>query len=195
MEALKILGSEHELIRRYLNVLALAVQRLESGQRPPMEFFEHAVDFSRRFVDRFHHIKEEHLMFARLAQVRHGEIDSLIDTLRFQHERGRNHVSGISSALPGYARGEDTHATMLVEDVAAYIALLRRHIQWEDHVFYPLVERHLPDADKTGLLREFERENQKSGPDFFTASRETVASMESLLATLAGTPASPAQAV
>lgn len=84
---------------------------------------------------------------------------------------------------------------MLVEDVAAHISLLRRHVQWEDHVFYPMVEQHLPEADKTGLLREFERENQKSGRDFFTASRETVARMETLLATLAGTPASTAQAV
>lgn len=186
MEALQMLVGEHELIRRYLNVLTLAVQRLESGQRPPTEFFEQAVEFSRHFVDKFHHIKEEHLMFARLAQVRAGQIDSLIETLRFQHERGRNHVSGISSVLPGYTRGEDSHATMLVEDVAAYVALLRRHIQWEDHVFYPMAQEHLPASDKEALLREFQRENAKAGQDFFATSRERIATMEKLLAKLAG---------
>jgi hemerythrin-like domain-containing protein len=74
MKALKILRDEHALIRQYLDNLALASEKLERGERPPKEFFEKAVDFSRQFVDKHHHFKEEHIIFTWLAQRKKGGV-------------------------------------------------------------------------------------------------------------------------
>ena len=50
-----------------------------------------------------YHFKEEHVMFAQLAQKRGGVFDGPIDALRHQHERGRNLISEISDSLDGHS--------------------------------------------------------------------------------------------
>lgn len=95
MRPLETLRNEHGLIRQFLDNLALAVAKLENEERPPKEFFEKAVLFARTFADTFHHIKEEHVMFVRLAQKNNGAIDGQIESLRHQHDRGRNYISAL----------------------------------------------------------------------------------------------------
>ena len=68
MAVTEMLVNEHGLIRRFLEELALADEKLENGVKPPRDFYEKAVQFARTFADRFHHIKEEYVMFVRLAQ-------------------------------------------------------------------------------------------------------------------------------
>ena len=105
MQAIRILVHEHRLIRQYLDILGFAIERIERGEHPPREFFENAVLFSRDFVDKYHHYKEEHQMFALLAQEVEGQLDGAIAALRYQHERGRVQVSAIATALDGYTPG------------------------------------------------------------------------------------------
>jgi len=102
MDPIEILMNEHGLIRSYLDNLNKAVVKLENGEKPPRAFFEKAVAFSREFADKFHHFKEEHLMFVRLAAKKRGAVDAQIDALRYQHERGRELVTQIEGSLAGY---------------------------------------------------------------------------------------------
>ena len=139
MRPLDVLRNEHGLIRQFLDNLDLAVEKMESDELPPREFFEDALRFARTFADEFHHIKEEHVMFVRLAQKHNGAIDGQIDALRHQHERARNYLSALSDALDGYAAKQPIQISQVLENVAAYVSLLRNHIHKEDHVFYPLV--------------------------------------------------------
>ncbi len=119
MEAIDILKKEHGLIRSFLDNLSMAVERLEDEQKPPAEFFEKAIRFARQFADSFHHFKEEEVIFRHLAQNQDGEIDAQIEALRYQHERGRNFISGISDALPGYTKGEEIKTSDVLENMAA----------------------------------------------------------------------------
>ena len=181
MKPLETLRNEHGLIRQYLDNLAMAVDKLQSGERPPREFFEKAVRFARTFADTYHHIKEEHVMFVRLAQKKSGEIDGQIEALRHQHERSRNHISAIHDALDGYAEGKPIQTDDLLENVAAYVALLRSHIHREDHVFFPMVKETLTEEEEQLLEAEFEKARQKAGEDFFEASHKEVVDMGSML--------------
>ena len=141
MQATKILVKEHDLIRQVLDCLSLALGKLESGQRPPKEFFEKGVEFASNFADRFHHFKEEYLMFGLLAQKKEGTFDGAIGALRYQHERGRQFVVKIENSLEAYANGDEIATTTLLENLTAYISLLRRHIHMEDHIFFKMVEK------------------------------------------------------
>ncbi len=181
MNALEILANEHGLIRRFLEALALADEKLENGQRPPKGFYEKAVQFARRFADRFHHFKEEQVMFVRLAQKSGGAVDAKVDMLRYQHERGRNFVNEIANSLDGYEQGDPFKTTALLENTAAYISLLRHHIHLEDHVFFPLVEETMSPEEKQSLLEEFEKEDKKSGVNTFEECHKLVVDMGSLL--------------
>lgn len=181
MDAMDILRSEHALIRQFLDNLGFAAEKLERGERPPKEFFEKAVDFSRHFVDKHHHFKEEHVMFTWLAQKKRGDFDGPIDALRFQHERGRSHVTEIADALSGYAEGREDKTTALLENVAAYIAVLRQHIHREDHVFYPMVREELSESEGKEMVDSFHEADQKSGQGYYDKYRDLVLSMGGML--------------
>jgi len=158
----EILMKEHDLIRRVLDNCSVAVEKMENGEKPPKEFFEKAVEFAHTFSDRHHHFKEEYLMFVRLAQKKNGAIDAEIDALRYQHDRSRNLIAEISQSISRYAEGQDPQATIILEDMAAYISLLRRHMQREDHVFYPMADKELSASEQQDLLGEFQKEDAKT---------------------------------
>jgi len=178
---IETLSNEHGLIRHYLNVLALAESKIQEGQHPPREFFDKAVEFARGFADRFHHFKEEHVMFVRLAQKRKGEIDGQLDTLRYQHERGRNLIGGIARAVEGYAAGDMMKTADLLENMAAYISLLRHHIHIEDHVFYPMALEELSAEEMAALGEEFRKERERQGGEIFEVCHKLIVDMSSML--------------
>lgn len=181
MDPLEVLNAEHALIRQYLDKLAYATEKLERGEQPPKEFFDKAVQFARTFVDKHHHFKEEHVMFTWLAQQKTGVFDGPVDALRYQHERSRQRISQISESLAGYAEGEEEKVTVLLENLASYISMLRQHIHREDHFFYPLVRKQLSESESRIMLEEFEKADRKAGKDFLEQSRNLVLSMGSSL--------------
>lgn len=181
MKPTEILVEEHNLIRQALESMALGVERLEVGERPPVEFFEKAIGFTRNFSDKFHHYKEEYLMFGRLAQKKDGAMDAQIDALRYQHDRGRDLISAISNALDGYARDEDASTTIVIENLAAYTSMLRRHIHKEDNLFYPLVDSSLSEEDQQYLKEEFLKEDKKTGGSLFDDSHKIVKEIGAML--------------
>lgn len=189
MTPTKILTEEHALIRQYLDNLEMSLEKMESGEKPPVQFFEKGLDFSQKFVNKFHHFKEEHLMFGLLAQKRKGVIDAQIDSLRYQHERGRDLLSEIRNSLDGYMRCgdtkcEDIYSTTIIENIASYIHLLRHHIHREDHIFYPAVDIELSDEEQWYLLNEFSKEDEKAGGDFLEKNRKLVTEMGALLTSI-----------
>ncbi len=185
MGPLEILSNEHGLIRQFLDNLALAVEKLEDEQRPPTEFFEKGVEFARTFADSFHHIKEEHVMFRRLAQNKGGEIDGQIESLRHQHERARNYTAAITEALPGYDSGQPFQVSQVLESAAAYVSLLRNHIHKEDHIFFPMVKEVLSEEEEEQLLVEFNKARDKAreetGAEAFESAHKLVVDMGSAL--------------
>ena len=105
MGPIEKLTEEHGLIRQYLDSLSMAVSKIESGEYPPREFFEKAVGFARDFTDKFHHFKEEYVLFLQLAQRKGGLLDGQIESLRHQHERGRNHLRKFLALSTAIAKG------------------------------------------------------------------------------------------
>ena len=181
MNCLEVLSNEHGLIRQYLENLNLAAEKLEEGLRPPVEFFAKAVEFSRTFTDKFHHFKEEHVLFVRLAEKKKGAIDAKLDALRYQHERGRSAVAGIDESLEGYAREDSISTTRLIEYISSYISLLRHHIHIEDHVFYPMAKEEISAEEETLIIREFEKAREKTGERAFEEAHKLVVDMGSML--------------
>jgi hemerythrin-like domain-containing protein len=181
MDPIETLSNEHGLIRQYLDNLALATTHLEEGRRPSRAFFEKGIDFARTFADRFHHFKEEHVLFVRLAQRKRGEIDAQVEALRQQHERGRELMSAVAAALDGYEANDEGRTAELVENLAAYVALLRHHIHLEDHVFYPMACKTLSADEISELEAEFARQRDKDGAGTFERSHKTVVDMGSII--------------
>lgn len=181
MKPTEILTEEHNVIRQALDSFHLAMENMEQGSNPPVEFFRKAVDFARTFVDKHHHFKEEYLMFGRLAERHQSDLDAQIETLRQQHDRSREFVSEMANALDGYSQGRDAQVTIMLENLASYTSLLRHHIHREDHVFYPMVERDLTQQELDDLSELFVKEDDKAGRDTLGDTRRLVGELGALL--------------
>jgi hemerythrin-like domain-containing protein len=181
MKPLETLRNEHGLIRQFLDQLELAGQQLDAGERPPTEFFEMAVRFAREFADEYHHIKEEHILFVQLAQKHGGAIDGETESLRHQHETGRDHVAAIAGALDGYEEGSPIKTDQIREAIREYVPMLRDHTHTEDHHYFPMAEKLLSEEEHAGLQTAFDRARQKAGEEPFEFYHMMVVQMGSML--------------
>jgi hemerythrin-like domain-containing protein len=123
-------------------------------------------------------------MFGLLAQKKNGALDDKCDSLRFQHERGRDHIVEIANSIEGYSKGEDIPTIILLENMAAYISLLRKHIHTEDFVLFPMIHEEVSEIENQALLEEFKREDEKFGDNFLEDNRQLIHQLGSMLQAL-----------
>ena len=182
MKTTDVLIREHGLILSSLENLSLARDKIEKGELPPREFFEKAVWFSSNFFDQFHHFKEEFLMFGLLAEKKNGAIDHDIGALRHQHERCRKYIRKIKYSIDGYSRGNEIPVTTLLENLASYISLLRRHIYREEHIFFKMADKVIDGDEGEELLTRFKSEEDKFGDqNFFDKCQGVVFNMKTVI--------------
>jgi hemerythrin-like domain-containing protein len=164
-----------------LDLLTTAAEKIVRSQNPPREFFEKAVVFTLEFTNRFHHYKEEIVMFGLLAQKKQGEIDAELERLRAQHRVLHDHMNEISNALDAYSKNVDSEVRRLHRSLSEYIDVLRRHIHAENRIFYPLVEKTLTEDEMKWLNEEFDKYAAQEGPDAMKAYGAVVDEMARLL--------------
>jgi hemerythrin-like domain-containing protein len=181
LNAIEILVEEHKLILSGLELLTTAAEKIVRSQNPPREFFEKAAIFTRDFTNKFHHYKEEIVMFGLLAQKHSGEIDGELERLRNQHEILRNYISEISDSLDGYSKNIDAEVRRLHRNLSEYIETLRRHIHAEDKIFYPLVQTRLTADEMQDMKERFENYAADAGSDGMQAGKALVQEMSSLV--------------
>jgi hemerythrin-like domain-containing protein len=181
LNAIEILVEEHKLILRGLDQLTTAAEKIVRNQNPPRELFEKAAVFSRDFTNKFHHYKEEIVMFGLLAQKHLGEIDGETERLRSQHEILRNFMSEIADSLDGYSRNSETEVRRLHRNLSEYIETLRRHIHAEDKIFYPLAEKTLSAEEMRDMTAKFEEYSASTEPNGMQAGRALIEEMSGLV--------------
>jgi hemerythrin-like domain-containing protein len=162
MQATEILMNEHRVIERVLGCLETAAQRLKAGKDVDASFFTDAADFIKGFADGCHHHKEEDVLFK--VMVTHGlsEESGPIAVMLEEHEEARRFTRAMRAGAERLATGDRT----AIEDVASnaldYVALLRRHIEKEDKVLFPLADQVVPQGEVARLTADFDRiENEE----------------------------------
>jgi hemerythrin-like domain-containing protein len=181
VNAIEILVEEHKLILRGLDLLTTAAEKIVRNQNPPKEFFEKVLSFTLNFTNKFHHYKEEIVMFGLLAQKHQGEIDAEITRLRDQHATLHDYMNEISQSLDAYSKNANSEVRRLHRNLSEYIETLRRHIHAEDKIFYPLVAKTLTSDEMLELTEEFGKYAAKAGPDVMKAHEALIAEMDELV--------------
>jgi hemerythrin-like domain-containing protein len=182
MDPIEILRNEHGLIRRFVDLLSVAVTRLEVDDPPPRAFFDNGIEFVRGFSDGFHHKKEELVMFVQLAQKKNGAIDGQIEALRYQHDQGRGFIAAIAGSLDGYSDGDPNDTSVVRENAAAFASLLKHHIHTEDHIFFPMSREAMTPEELEVLGKKFEKVQEVHGADTFERYHKLVVDLDLMLA-------------
>ncbi|PKN12944.1 MAG: cation-binding protein [Deltaproteobacteria bacterium HGW-Deltaproteobacteria-4] len=151
----KVLVDEHQLILRMIALVEEKTALLEAGKFRNWQFYLDAVDFIRNYADRFHHAKEEDVLFVELIQNGMPEKSSPIEAMHIEHDQGRAHVRAIEDAAQKALVGEIGQGAIIAEHAKGYATLLRGHIDKEDNILYPLAERVLPEGVRERMLAAY----------------------------------------
>ena len=180
MSIAETIVKEHHLIRDYIDKVQAAAEIHSWEENPPAEFFRLAIDFNEKFVEKYHHIGEN-IVFPILVEKQNGRIDSEYRSLENQHETARYHFAEFKRCLKGYEQGETYQTSIFWRSLASYISFLRAHLNKENHIFLPLIDRMLGPDDQKEIEKSIDDEINKLGRDYLENCRKTLDQMTSVL--------------
>ena len=169
----QVMVEEHKLILRMIALVEKNTELLEQGKFRNWQFYLDAVDFIRNYADRFHHAKEEDVLFVELIKNGMPEKQSPIEAMNMEHDQGRAFVRAMEEAAQKALDGEVGQTAIIAENAKCYAALLRGHIEKEDDILYPLAERVLPVAVRARMLDAYDSAEAKT-PDLEDRYRKLV---------------------
>lgn len=149
--AVDMLIREHRVILQVVEGLKNVAHAILDGEPADPTLLRDAISFMRDYADRFHHAKEENLLFPSL--VGHGVPlhGCPIDALLSEHRRGRELVSALATELENYTVGDPGAGPAIVSTIDAMFDLYTNHIWKEDEMVFPMVERLLPIEERARL--------------------------------------------
>jgi hemerythrin-like domain-containing protein len=109
------------------------------------------------------------------------EQNSPVAAMLMAHDQGRAFVRGMEQAAQRALAGESAPVAEIAENTRGYIALLRDHIDKEDHILYPLAERILPETLRPAMVAAYTAAEAKT-PGLEEKYRRLVESYEAKLA-------------
>lgn len=167
--AVQLLVNEHNLIKRLLALIPVIIEDIsESGLE--QQLILDCTDFIRNYADKFHHAKEEDIMFKYV-----DESAEIIQVMYTDHHTGRNHVRAIHKALA------ENNADTVISHLLQYRDLLTEHIKKEDEVLYPWIERQMTDTQVEEMLDNFVAEEVRLGTETTEKYESLIQKLESKL--------------
>jgi len=152
----KILVDEHKDILKVADAIEKECGELKKGRNIDEDFFKKAVYFIKNYADKFHHAKEEDILFREMLKdsVKECLHCNPIDQMLHEHDMGRNFIKGILEGMDKKDRKK------VVENAIGYVHLIREHIFKEDNVLYPMCDEALGKETQKSMLKKFEKEEK-----------------------------------
>ncbi|MEI7942030.1 MAG: hemerythrin domain-containing protein, partial [Candidatus Riflemargulisbacteria bacterium] len=129
---LKTLVDEHIWIKRLLALIPTLLQKTDITSTEGQALILNCVDFIRNYADKFHHAKEEDILFKYFDPNM-----AVIQAMLHDHITGRNFVAA------AVARLEEKDAKGVASNLEGYQSLLMEHIKREDEILYPWMDENL----------------------------------------------------
>lgn len=149
------LVDEHKLIKEFLALVPELCETIQRDLQGSKSIILQSVDFIRQFADKFHHAKEESILFTYAK----GNRD-ILNVMLEDHKRGRNYVKSILLGL------EIEDASFITNSLKHYRELLTEHIKKEDEILYPWIERAMTPSDIDSMETAFNYAETSFGEGF-----------------------------
>lgn len=155
MNAIGQMRDEHCAIKEMLKVLGVLCERMENGEVTNPEDGKSIVEFLRIYADRFHHEKEEQLIFPLLEKLGVPKAGGPVEIMLEDHALGRADLRAMSEALESFSAGDREAIASFARSARSYIHLLTEHIKTEDDAIFDMAEMRLSAAQLDQLAAEF----------------------------------------
>ena len=151
----KVLSDEHQHILGLAELLDKECSNLENKKELRKEFFASAIKFIKNYADKFHHGKEEDILFTELTKDNNMHCNPIPQML-FEHDEGRRCVKEMELGL------RQDNKDKLISGGRGYAQLIREHIHKEDNILYPMAEEALGEKEKEKMLKQFAEADKKN---------------------------------
>jgi len=151
MKPTQILSDEHKNILKVIEALNREIDAIESGKNIDKAFFEKVIDFIRNYADKFHHAKEEDILFKEFCKKAEEMHCNPVEQMLHEHDLGREFVKGMEKGL------NENNKQKIINNAKGYIQLLNEHIFKEDNILYPMADKALNDNIQKSVLSKFKQ--------------------------------------
>jgi len=141
---LKGLVEEHKVIMRFVALLPEVVREFDVRTEEGRALILAGADFIRSFADRYHHAKEEEILFTRFEEG--------LDILQVMHDDHRRARACVKELLEAVERRDPEGVE---GSLSGYAAILTEHIKKEDGILYPWMDRNLSTHQVGELFARF----------------------------------------
>ncbi|MDG7007538.1 MAG: hemerythrin domain-containing protein [Nitrososphaerota archaeon] len=183
MQSLERLTMEHALVGRGLGALEVIVRKIGAGEAVPDGAVQRLLDFFQVFGDRYHHVKEEHVLIPELEDGCESRsrchLGPAIGAVYYDHEVARRVLRDIRQASEDLTDREARDA--FVEEAEEYIAFMRQHIAGEKESLIRAASWKLAGEDSR-LVHSFNRYEQRE--TITETARQFASEIDDILAEL-----------
>lgn len=156
----QVLSGEHKIILKVISALKEECARLNLSKKIDKEFFEKTIDFIRNYADKFHHAKEEDILFVEFCKNAHKAHCNPVDQMLYEHKQGREYVKNMETAVL------NGNIDDLVKNASGYAELLEEHIFKEDTILYPMMDEVFDEETQQSIAERSKVAEEKFGKEF-----------------------------
>ncbi len=140
--AMRKLVDEHKLILRWVALIPKVIESLE--EEIDRELILQGTDFMQFYADKFHHAKEEDVLFKYF--------DEGIEIIKVMHE-DHTIVRALRKAIRDAVETKDKVA--IARDLDSYRELLIEHIRKEDEILFPWLDGQMSNDQTNEMYSKF----------------------------------------
>lgn len=161
MLPVEILISEHSLILLFVNLIEKEIQEIKGTKVFKPSLISAVVDFFKIYADKYHHGKEEGILFKGLSQKKLSEAGhKMMIDLIMEHAFARKKIHRLESVKESYVEGK----TEMVQDALQLfndlITLYPKHIEKENSQFFYQSMKYFTQEEQNDMLersRQFDQ--------------------------------------
>ncbi len=148
------LVDEHVHIKQLVAYISDVLELVAQNEEVDRDLLLNVVRFIREYADKYHHAKEEDILFDYTDRSL-----EVIKVILEDHVTGRGHIKAVVDAIDTGNRAE------IITHLTAYQALLAEHINKEDEILFPWIDRSLTTSQVGELFQKFAQANAELGQE------------------------------
>lgn len=173
------LKDEHEAILLAIKIMREICDRMEAGSEIETGHLDRMIEFIRVFADKFHHAKEEDLLFVAMEEAGIPKEGGPIAVMLQEHEIGRGYVKEMAESVDQIKKSDKSASQKFINAARNYADLLTQHIEKENDILYMMADTHIPEKKQKELLAEFDRvERERVGKGEHEQFRRLLSELE-----------------
>lgn len=144
---LEILMNEHQNILIVANAISKKCNQMKEEWKIDVEFVKKSIDFIQNYADKFHHLKEEDLLFKNAEEcLTHC---NPIWQMLHEHNVGREYIKWVIEWL------NENNLNLVNYNLLEYVDLIDSHIYKEDNILYPMLDEEMWEDLDSHLTEEY----------------------------------------